>query len=47
MVVVVESEEFLPRELCAVVRDYGVRDPKAVDDVCEEFHDLLIPDLRD
>jgi hypothetical protein len=38
MVVVAKSKEFLPHQLCAIVRDYGVWNPKAVDDVCEEFH---------
>jgi hypothetical protein len=47
MVVIAESEEFLPCELYVVVRDYGVQDPKAVNDVCEEFHGLLRPDLHD
>jgi hypothetical protein len=47
MVIVTESGEFLPRELCDVVYDYGVWDPKAVDDVHEEFHDLFRLDLHD
>jgi hypothetical protein len=47
MVIIVESEEFLPCKLHAVVHDYRVRDPKAVDDVREEFDDLFTPDLRD
>jgi hypothetical protein len=47
MVVITKLEELLPCELCAIVRDYRVWDPKAVDDVCEEFHGLLRPDLRD
>jgi hypothetical protein len=47
MVVVTELEEFLPRELCAVVSDYGVQDPKAVDDVHEEFYGFFRPDLCD
>jgi hypothetical protein len=47
MVVIAESEEFLPYELRVVVCDYGVRDPKAVDDVCEEFDGLFRPNLRD
>ena len=41
VVVVVEPEEFLPRELCAVVDYDGVWDPKSVDDVREEQHGLL------
>jgi hypothetical protein len=47
MVVIAESKEFLPCELCVIVRDYRVRDPKAVDDVCEKFDGLFRPDLRD
>jgi hypothetical protein len=46
MVVIIESEEFLPCELCVVVHDYRVRDPKAMDDVREEFHGLFRPDLH-
>ena len=41
VVVVIELEEFLPGELCAVVRDDRVWDFKAVDDVEEELHGLL------
>ena len=41
VVVVVEPEEFLPRELCAVVGYDGVRDSESVDDVREEQHGLL------
>ena len=33
---IVESNEFLAGELCAVVHDNGVRDSKAMDDVKEE-----------
>jgi hypothetical protein len=47
IVVIAESEEFFPCELCVVVHDYGVWDPKAVDDVCEEFNGLLGLDLND
>jgi hypothetical protein len=47
MVVIIESEEFLPCELCVVVRGYGVWDPEEVDDVCEEFDGFFRPDLRD
>ena len=36
VVVVAEPEEFLPRELRAVVGYDGVRDPESVDDVREE-----------
>jgi hypothetical protein len=41
VVVIIESEEFLPRELRAIVRDDGVWDSKTVDDVEEELHGLL------
>jgi len=41
VVVITESEEFLPRELCAVVDYDGVWDPESVDDVREEKHGLL------
>jgi hypothetical protein len=47
VIIVTESKEFLPRELCAIVRDYGVQDPKAVDDVHEELDSLFTPDLHD
>ena len=47
VVVVVEPEEFLPHELCAVVGYDGVWDPKSVDDVHEELHGLLGFDHRD
>ena len=40
-VVVVESEEFLPGEECAVVGDYGVWDSKSIYDVEEEFHHVF------
>ena len=33
---IAESKEFPIGELCAIVRDDGVRDPKAMDDVEEE-----------
>ena len=36
VVFIVELEELLPVELCAVVRDNGVRDSKAMGDVEEE-----------
>ena len=36
VVFIVESEELLFGELCAIVRDDGVRNPKAMDDVKEE-----------
>ena len=41
VVVIVELEEFLPHELCAVVDYDGVWDPELVDDVREEQHGLL------
>jgi hypothetical protein len=44
VVVLAEVQELLPNELCAIVDDDGVRDPKAMDDVCEERHCLLGPD---
>ena len=36
VVFIVESEELLPDELRVTVRDNGVRDSKAMDDVKEE-----------
>jgi hypothetical protein len=47
VVLIIEPKEFLPHELCAVVGDDGVWDPKPVDDVAEEEHDLLGFDLGD
>ena len=41
VVFIVESEELLSGELRAIVRDDGVRDSKAMDDVEEEQHGLL------
>jgi len=41
VVVIVELEEFLPCELCAIVGYDGVWDPESVDDVHEEQHGLL------
>ena len=41
VVFIVESEELLSGELRAVVRDDGVWDSKAMDDVEEEQHGLL------
>ena len=41
VVFIAESEELLPDELRAVVRDNGVWDSKAMDDVEEEQHGLL------
>ena len=47
VVFIVESEKLFSSELCAVVRDDGVRDPKAMDDVKEEQHGFLdlIPEI--
>ena len=47
VVFIVESKELLSGELCAVVRDDGVWDSKAMDDVEEEQHGLLGLDRRD
>jgi hypothetical protein len=44
VVVLIEVHKLLPSELRAIVGDDGVRDPKAMDDVCEERHRLLGPD---
>ena len=41
VVFIVESEELLSSELCAVVRDNGIWDSKMIDDVKEEQHGLL------
>ena len=41
VVVVVEHQEFFAGELCPIVGDDGVRDPKPVDNVSEEQHRLL------
>jgi hypothetical protein len=46
MVIVIEIEELFTGELCAIVGDDGVWDPKAVNDVGEE-HRLLEHDLHD
>jgi hypothetical protein len=45
VVVVAEAQELLPCELGAVICENGVGDPKAMDDVCEERHCLLGPDV--
>ena len=47
VVFIAESKELLFGELRAVVRDDGVRDPKAMDDVKEEQHGLLGLDRGD
>jgi hypothetical protein len=44
VVVFAEVQELFPSELCAIVGDDGVWDPKAMDDICEECHRLLGPD---
>jgi hypothetical protein len=41
VVVFAEVQELLPSELRAIVGDDGVRDPKAMDNICEERHLLL------
>jgi hypothetical protein len=43
VVVLAEVQELLPSELCAIVGDDGVWDPKAMNDVGEERHRLLGP----
>ena len=47
VIFIVELEELLPGELCAILRDNGVRDSKAMDDVKEEQHGLLGLDCGD
>ena len=47
VVVITELEELLSGELHAIVRDDGVWDPKAMDDVKEEQHGLLKIDCGD
>ena len=47
VVFIAELKELLSSELRAVVRDDGVRDPKAMDDVKEEQHGLLEHDHGD
>ena len=47
MVIIAKFEEFFLREICAIVRDDGVRHPKAVDDVLEESCSLRRFDRRD
>ena len=46
VVFIAELEEFLPGELCAIVRDDGVHNSKTMDDVKEEQHGLLGLDRR-
>jgi hypothetical protein len=47
VVVVTEVEEFLPRELGAIVGDDRVGDAETVDDVGEERNCLLGADVED
>jgi len=47
VVVVVERQEFVTGELCPVVGDDGVWNPKPVDDISEEQYRLLGFDLSD
>ena len=47
VVFIIESEELFPSELCAVARDNGVLDSKAMDDVKEEQHGLFGLDHKD
>ena len=47
MVFIIESKELIFGELCAIVRDDGVWDSKAMDDVKEEQHGLLGLDRGD
>ena len=47
VVFIVESKELCPSEVHVVVRDNGVRDSKAMDDVKEEQHGLLGLDRGD
>ena len=45
VVILVEVQKLSAGELGAVVGDDGVRDPEAMDDVGEECHRLLGPDV--
>ena len=47
VVLIEESKELLSGELRAIVRDDGVQDPKAMDNVEEEQHSLLRLDHGD
>jgi hypothetical protein len=47
MVIVAESEELFTDELCVIVGDDGVWDPKEVDNIGKEEHHLLRFDSRD
>jgi hypothetical protein len=44
---VAELQEFSAHKLGSVVGDDGVRHPEPVDDVGEEHHGLLCPEIRD
>jgi hypothetical protein len=41
VVVITEVHELVPYEMCAIVRDNGVWEPEAMDDIHEESHRLL------
>jgi hypothetical protein len=47
VVIIIELEELLAGELCDIVDDDGIWDPKVVNDVYEEEHRLLVLDLHD
>ena len=47
VVFIVELEELLSGELCAIVHDDGVQDSKVMDDIVEEQHGLLELDHGD
>ena len=47
VVFIAESKKLLSGELCAIVCDDGVWDSKAMDDVEEEQHSLLVLDHGD
>jgi len=47
MVIITKFKEFFPREICAIVRDDGIRHPKVVDDVLEESCSLRRLRCRD
>jgi hypothetical protein len=47
VVVVAELQELPTNELCAIVGDDRIRNPKAVDDIREEQHRLFGLDIGD
>jgi len=47
VVSVIEFQEFLPGELCAIIRDDGVGHSNSMDNVCEEQHCLFGHDSCD